>query len=121
MRFVIIVAMIFLASMARADDWTGKTVRVKEDGLKLGRKLGGGLVRDGDSLDKTKTYTVKSDDGNILELPGGFVFRTDVAVAEQRKAIEMLKAEKTPDAEDLKKAEARLELYRAKKPYRDEE
>jgi tetratricopeptide (TPR) repeat protein len=43
------------------------------------------------------------------------------AVAEQRKAIEMLKGEKNPDKDDLKKAEARLELYKAKRPYRDEE
>lgn len=45
----------------------------------------------------------------------------ELAVAEQRKAIELLKAEKNPDPDDLKKAEARLQLYRDKKPYRDEE
>jgi tetratricopeptide (TPR) repeat protein len=44
----------------------------------------------------------------------------ELAVAEQRKAIELLKAEKLPDKDDIKKAEERLELYRAKKPYRDE-
>jgi tetratricopeptide (TPR) repeat protein len=43
------------------------------------------------------------------------------AVAEQRKAIEMLKGEKDYDKDDLKQAEARLELYKAKKPYRGEE
>lgn len=45
----------------------------------------------------------------------------ELAVTEQRKAIGMLKAEKFADKDDIKKAEARLELYRAKKPYRDEE
>ncbi|MGL4420780.1 MAG: hypothetical protein ACRCZF_08970, partial [Gemmataceae bacterium] len=42
------------------------------------------------------------------------------AVLEQQKAITQLKAEKDADAEDLKQVEAQLELYRAKKPYRDE-
>ncbi len=45
----------------------------------------------------------------------------ELAVADQRKAVEMLKADKSADKDELKKAEARLELYRAKKPYRDEE
>lgn len=44
----------------------------------------------------------------------------ELAVTEQRKAIEKLKVENPPDAEELKKAEARLALYLAKKPYRDE-
>lgn len=45
----------------------------------------------------------------------------ELAVAGQRKAVEMLKADKSADKDELKKAEARLELYRAKKPHRDEE
>ncbi len=44
----------------------------------------------------------------------------ELAVATQRKAIEMLKGEKYQDKDDLKNAEAKLELYRAKKPYREE-
>lgn len=43
----------------------------------------------------------------------------ELTVIEQRNAIEKLKAEKNTDAEDLKKAEARLALYLAKEPYRD--
>jgi tetratricopeptide (TPR) repeat protein len=39
------------------------------------------------------------------------------AVAEQQKALE----DKTPDKDEKKKMEARLELYKMKKPYRDEE
>ena len=45
----------------------------------------------------------------------------ELAVAEQQKAIKLLKAKKSPDEDELKKAEARLKLYREKKPYRDEE
>jgi tetratricopeptide (TPR) repeat protein len=41
----------------------------------------------------------------------------DLAVAEQRKALE----DQSVGADDRKKMEARLELYRAKKPYRDAE
>ena len=40
----------------------------------------------------------------------------ELAVAEQRKALD----DKSLDAEDRKKMETRLELYRAKKPFRDE-
>jgi tetratricopeptide (TPR) repeat protein len=40
----------------------------------------------------------------------------DLAVAEQKKVLE----DKALDKEDREKMEARLELYRAKKPYRDE-
>ena len=36
-----------VAGFTLADDWTGKTVTVKQDGLKFGTKLGGGLVRRG--------------------------------------------------------------------------
>ena len=39
------------------------------------------------------------------------------AIAEQRKALE----DKSLDKDDKKKMEARLGLYRMKKPYRDEE
>ena len=44
MRLVLgLVSALLLSVPANADDWTGKTVRVKQDGLKFGRKLGGGL------------------------------------------------------------------------------
>ena len=83
---------------AFADDWTGKTVRVKEGGLKLGRKFGGGLVRDGAALDRGSTYTVKADDGGILELDGGFVFRSDVEVTADAKPVPKEKAKDTDPA-----------------------
>ena len=70
-----------VAGFTLADDWTGKTVTVTQDGLKFGTKLGGGLVRQGADVDTTKTYTVKSDDGTILELDGGFIFKSEAAVA----------------------------------------
>lgn len=41
----------------------------------------------------------------------------ELAVAEQRKVLE----DKSLDAEARKKMEARLERYRAKKPFRDDE
>ncbi|MGL5094397.1 MAG: hypothetical protein ACRDD1_02340, partial [Planctomycetia bacterium] len=44
----------------------------------------------------------------------------ELAVAEQRKAIDLLKTEKYQVADDRKQTEARLALYLAKKPYRDE-
>ena len=41
MRLVLgLVSALLLNVPANADDWTGKTVRVKQDGLKFGRKLG---------------------------------------------------------------------------------
>ena len=43
------------------------------------------------------------------------------AITEQLKAIDRLTAEKSPEKDELKSFEARLELYRMKKPYRDEE
>lgn len=88
-RLLAPVAVLLLAVSATADDkdWTGRSVRLKE-GVKLGRKLAGGLVRDGAPLDKGKTYVVKSDDGTFLELTGetGFVFKIDVEVVPAAKA-----------------------------------
>ena len=63
--------LLLLASPAFADDLKGKSVTVKVDGLKLGRKLDGGLVRDSDALSIKKSYVVKADDGTFLELAGG--------------------------------------------------
>lgn len=58
---------------------------------------------------------------DVLAMAYAEVGDFELAVSEQRKAVEMLKTEKYLDPEDLKKAEARLELYRTNKPYRDEE
>ena len=81
MRMLLIASLLLaLASPAFADDWKGKSVAVKVDGLKLGRKLDGGLIRDGDALSSKKSYVVKADDGTFLELAGGFVFKSDVEV-----------------------------------------
>ena len=74
-----------IVGVAFADDWTGKTVKVTQDGLKFGTKLGGGLVRQGAAVDTTKTYTVKSDDGTVLELNGGFIFKFEAAVVAEVK------------------------------------
>ena len=82
MRMLLIpLFLLVFASPAFADDLKGKSVTVKVDGLKLGRKLEGGLIRDGDALSAKKSYVVKSDDGTFLELAGGFVFKSDVEVA----------------------------------------
>jgi tetratricopeptide (TPR) repeat protein len=89
---------LMLALHANADDWTGKTIRVKEDRLKLGRKFGGGLVRDGAVLDKARTYIVKSDDGIYLELDGGFVFRSDAVVVADAKLFPKEKAKQSDPA-----------------------
>jgi hypothetical protein len=79
-RALTVAALVAFVSPVRADekDWTGTPVRFKES-VHLGRKLGGGLVRDGAALDPAKTYTVKSDDGTFLELVGetGFVFKSE--------------------------------------------
>ena len=50
-RPLALVAILVLAPPVSADDkdWTGKSIRLKED-VKLGSKLGGGLVRDGATL-----------------------------------------------------------------------
>ena len=83
LRPIVLMAIILLAAPAVADDkdWTGRSIKLKE-GVALGRKLGGGLVRDGAVLDKTKTYVVKSDDGAFLELVGetGFIFKSEAEV-----------------------------------------
>ncbi len=84
--FVIVFALLSITP-APADDLTGKTIKVKEDGLKLGRKLGGGLVRDGDALSSAKTYKVKSSDDTYLELAGGFIFRGDAELVAEAKAL----------------------------------
>ncbi len=81
MRILLIpLLLLVFAFPALADDLTGKSVTVKVDGLQLGRKLDGGLVRDGDALSAKKSYVVKADDGTFLELAGGFVFKSDVDV-----------------------------------------
>ena len=83
MRSILVLSLTRLIGNAlRAGELVGKSVKVKEDGLLLGRKSGGGLIRDGDALSKTKTYTVKSDDGSFVELVGqtGFLFTQDVEI-----------------------------------------
>ncbi len=81
MRMLLIpLLLLTFASPAFADDLKGKSVTVKVDGLKLGRKLDNGLIRDGDALSAKKSYVVKADDGTFLELAGGFVFKSDVEV-----------------------------------------
>lgn len=87
LRVCALVAVVAFVAPVRADDkdWTGKSVKLTE-GVKLGRKLAGGLVRDGAALDKSKTYVVKSDDGQFLELVGeaGFIFRSEAEVVAGR-------------------------------------
>ncbi len=79
------VLLLAFALPAGADDLTGKTVRVKEDGLKLGRRVDKGLIRDGEATSAKKTYRVKSDDDYFIELDGGYVFKFEVeAVAEEK-------------------------------------
>jgi tetratricopeptide (TPR) repeat protein len=72
-----------------ADDWSGKLIRVKEDGVKLGRKSGDGLVRVGAALSQAKTYTVKTDDGTYLEIETGFLFKNEAVLAD--RVVEMPK------------------------------
>jgi tetratricopeptide (TPR) repeat protein len=71
-----------LPAAASDGDWTGKTVRLKQ-GVRLGSKLGGGLVRDGAALERGQTFVVKSDSGGLLELVGqdGFIFKSDAELA----------------------------------------
>jgi len=66
----------------RADDLVGKTVKVKKDGVQLGRQTGTGLIREGDALSRAKTYTVKTEDDGYIQLVGqtGFLFTQDVEV-----------------------------------------
>ncbi|MGL6072776.1 MAG: tetratricopeptide repeat protein [Fimbriiglobus sp.] len=66
-----------MVSVSWADVWSGKMVRIKEEGVKLGRKFGGGILRDGAVLEKAKTYSVKFDDGTYLQLEGGYVFKNE--------------------------------------------
>lgn len=56
------------------EDWTGRTVRVTEP-VKLARKTADGLVSDGATLDPAKTYVVTADDGTVLDLAGGHVYK----------------------------------------------
>ncbi len=87
-RVFALAAVVFLAAPVSADDkdWTGKTIKLTAD-VKLGRKLGGGLVRDGAALDKGKTFVVKSDDGSYLELVGqtGYVFKSEAEMVAGRE------------------------------------
>ncbi len=83
MRSLLALTLALLAvSGLRADDLAGKTVKVKKDGVQLGRQTGTGLIRDGDALSRAKTYTVKTEDDGYLELVGqtGFLFTQDVEV-----------------------------------------
>lgn len=86
-RVFALAAVVFLAAPVAADDkdWTGKTVKLTAN-VKLGSKLGGGLVRDGAALDKGKTFVVKSDDGSYLELVGekGYIFKSEAEVVAGR-------------------------------------
>ncbi len=75
----LLVVLLFTAGVF-ADDWAGKTITVKES-VKLGRKLGNGIIRDGAALDPAKSYVVKADDGTFLELAGGHIFKFEAALA----------------------------------------
>ena len=89
------VVALLLTSGAVADDWSGKTVKVKE-AVKLGRKLGNGIVRDGAALDPAKTYVVKADDGSFLELAGGHIFKFEAElVAAAEKPFPKVRAKET--------------------------
>jgi tetratricopeptide (TPR) repeat protein len=79
-----LIAVLLVTAPGAADDkdWTGKTIKLKHDNLKMGSKFGGGLVRDGAALEKGRSYVVKSDDGSFLELVGqaGFIFKLEAEV-----------------------------------------
>jgi tetratricopeptide (TPR) repeat protein len=83
-RPLALAAILLVSTSVSADDkdWTGKTIKLKFDNLKLGSKFGGGLLRDGVALDQSKTYVVKADDGSYLELVGqtGFIFKIEAEV-----------------------------------------
>jgi tetratricopeptide (TPR) repeat protein len=83
-RAFALAAALALAAPAAAEDtdWTGRTVRLRE-GVKLGSKFGGGLVRDGAALEKGRAFVVKSDDAGLLELAGqtGFIFKSEAELA----------------------------------------
>ncbi len=88
---------LLVAAGAGADDWSGKTITVKEP-VKLGRKLGNGLVRDGAALEPGKPYMVKSDDGTNLELPGGHIFKFEATLAADEKPFPKVRAKDTDPA-----------------------
>jgi hypothetical protein len=47
-KFLALAYLLGLLTPAHApDNWTGKTIQVKESGIKFGRKFDNGLVRDG--------------------------------------------------------------------------
>jgi tetratricopeptide (TPR) repeat protein len=88
--FALAAVLVLAAPVAAQDkDWTGKTVRLKE-GVKLGSKFGGGLVRDGAALKQGQTFVVRSDDGSLLELVGqtGFIFKSEAELVADRAVPE---------------------------------
>jgi tetratricopeptide (TPR) repeat protein len=86
--------LVILAPWVVADDWTGKTIQPKQ-AVKLGRKFGGGLIRDGAAVDPQKTYIVKSDDGSILELDGGHIFKSEAKLVADAKPLPKERAKET--------------------------
>ncbi len=81
MRSLLALVLAVLACpLATADDWTGKTIRVKEDGVKPGPTSGNGIVVGDTALDKGKAYTVKADDGTRLQLDAGWIFKFQAEV-----------------------------------------
>jgi tetratricopeptide (TPR) repeat protein len=62
-----------------------------------------------------QSYSVRKSVAAAYAEVGDF----DLAVTSQSKLVEMMANEKKSSADELKKAEAILELYKSKKPYRD--
>jgi tetratricopeptide (TPR) repeat protein len=91
-------AVLLTATFALADDWTGKSIKPKE-AVKLGRKLGNGIVRDGAEVDTKKTYAVKSDDGTLLELADGYIFKFEAELSKEPD-LPKVKAKETDPIKD---------------------
>ena len=74
--------MLVIGASLHADVLAGKSVKVKEEGKRLGTKTQTGLIRDGEALSRAKVYTVKSEDDGYVDLVGqaGFLFTQDLEV-----------------------------------------
>jgi tetratricopeptide (TPR) repeat protein len=82
------------------------------------------IFRDGKKAFEYARKAVEADATNphtLLSLAAAYAESGafDYAVTVQTKYVEKLKSAKKPDADELKKAEAILETYKSKKPYRD--
>ena len=94
----LLLAVLLTATFALADDWTGKSIKPKE-AVKLGRKVGNGIARDGAEVDTKKSYVVKSDDGTLLELADGYIFKFEAELGKEPD-LPKAKAKDTDAAKD---------------------